>query len=100
MSRNIAYIHSPELEHLGNVGTHPAGRSERVHRLVESLGLLGTDVAVGRLDGDQEFPVADVMPTVPATKVDLLRYHSRSFVGEYSEGCGFCLLTTSFQTSC
>lgn len=85
MPLNIAYIHSPELERLGNTGTHPAGRSERVHRLVESLGLLRKEVPNGQQDEGCAASVADVVAALPATKVDLQRYHTQSFVGEFGK---------------
>lgn len=82
MPLNVAYIHSPELERLGNIGTHPAGRSERVHRLIESLGLLRANLADGQGEDVVDLPIADVVAAVPATKGDLQRYHTSSFVGE------------------
>jgi hypothetical protein len=82
MPLNVAYIHSPELERLGNIGTHPAGRSERVHRLIESLGLLRTDLGYEQSKVDGGLHVADVVTAVPATKGDLQRYHTQGFVGE------------------
>jgi hypothetical protein len=82
MVRRVAYIHSPELETLGNIGTHPAGRSSRVHRLIESLDLLKVSSDGHQTGSDGALSVAKCVQAVPTSRADLLRYHSQDFVGE------------------
>ncbi|GHJ85937.1 hypothetical protein NliqN6_2339 [Naganishia liquefaciens] len=79
MPLKVAYVHSPELESLGNIGTHPSGRSARVHRLIESLHLL-TETSPDLTESADELPLAKRVRALPASRSDLLRYHSQSFL--------------------
>jgi hypothetical protein len=90
MRNRVAYVYSYELERLGNIGTHPAGRSNRVHSLAKSLDLFDTSDEASDDKPDLR-PEEKVVPSkatvvVPrlATDVDLRRYHSKEFVGEPS----------------
>jgi hypothetical protein len=73
-SARVAYIHSQRLEQLADVGTYPQGRSSVVHALVRCSGLVG-DVHCPSLS------TATVVAPTPATRDDLLSYHSQDFVG-------------------
>lgn len=68
----VAYVFSRQLAALGDIGTHPRGRSSRVHALIDACGLLGQDGDAGAK--------AQVISSVKAKRDDLLRYHDAGYV--------------------
>lgn len=98
MSNKIAFIYSPELTRLGDIGTYPHGRSSRVHALVDACELLssssssttGPDVTVADDDAQYGNQRAKIIRPIPATSLDLLRYHDPRFVNQLL-GSGFGL---------
>lgn len=76
--RRVAYVHSTSLQHLSDRGTHPPGRSSLVHELIHQNDLL-EDGVVKALSPQNRAVVID---SQTASRDDLLKYHTRDFVGE------------------
>ncbi len=75
-SARVAYVHSLRLEQLANIGTHPPGRSSVVHGLIRCSGLVEQ-----QQEQSDEYPTATLIAPTPATREELLKYHSQGFVG-------------------
>jgi hypothetical protein len=75
------YIYCKPLSDLADQATPPAGRSSRVHALIQSLGLVGNEPSYASAQCCRN-TASTIIPN-KAHREDLQRFHSAAFVGEW-----------------
>jgi len=77
-TRRVSYIHSPDLQKVGDALPSNLGRSSLVHSLISSYGLI--DDGQGTSDGPGGARAKIVKPS-KATRQELLSFHDEDFIG-------------------
>jgi len=77
-TRRVSYVHSPELQKVGDALPSNLGRSTLVHSLISSYGLIddGQDTSDG-----QGGARAKIVEPIEATRQEFLSFHDEDFIG-------------------
>ncbi|GAA5915983.1 uncharacterized protein JCM6883_006241 [Sporobolomyces salmoneus] len=76
--RRVTYIHSPELQRVGDALPSNLGRASLVHSLISSYGLL--DDGEAEDDVTEGLAIAKVVEPVRARREELLSFHDEDFI--------------------